>query len=120
MSNQTTELRDLDDKVNQLTLQGKILEALDQFYSDGCTFQEGNEAPIEGKTTQRDRLSEMFASLERFNGATLHGQTIGDGITMTEWTFDMTGGNGEAILWNEVLVRRWQDGEIVSERFYQA
>lgn len=120
MSNKTTALQDLDTQVNTLTLAGKILDALDLHYSDDCSFQEGNEAPIEGKATQRARLSELFASLERFNGATLHSQTIGDGVTMTEWTFDMTGGNGESMVWNEVLVRRWQDNKIVSERFYQA
>lgn len=120
MSNQQMTLQDLDNRVNDLTLKGEILDALDSYYSDACTFQEGNEEPIEGKATQRARLSEMFASLKRFNGATLHSQTIGDGITMTEWTFDMTGGNDEAILWNEVLVRRWEGGEVVSERFYQA
>lgn len=109
-----------DTKLNALNREGKILEGLDLYYAEDCTFQEGNEEPIRGKATQRERLSEMFASLQGFNGATLHSQAVGDGVTVTEWTFDMTGGEGEEIIWNEVLVRNWSGDQVVRERFYQA
>lgn len=109
-----------DNQLNALNREGKILDGLDQFYAEDCTFQEGNEEPIRGKAVQKERLSQMFASLQGFNGATLHSQAIGDGVSVTEWTFDMTGGDGESIIWNEVLVRNWHDGEVVRERFYQA
>lgn len=114
------EIEAQDSKLNALNREGKILEGLDTFYADDCTFQEGNEEPIRGKATQHERLSEMFASLKRFNSATLHTQAVGDGVTVTEWTFDMTAGDDSPILWNEVLVRHWNDGKVVRERFYQA
>lgn len=109
-----------DNQLNSLNRQGKILDGLDRFYADDCTFQEGNEEPIRGKATQRERLSKMFATLTSFNGATLHSQAIGDGVSVTEWTFDMTGGDGEPLIWNEVLVRHWNGDQVVRERFYQA
>ncbi len=37
---------------------------------------------------------------------------------MSEWTFNLTGGDGDKIVWNEVLVRRWNDGKIVAEKYY--
>lgn len=110
----------LDSGLNSLNREGKILEGLDEYYADDCTFQEGNEEPIRGKAIQRDRLSKMFATLKGFNGATLHNQAVGDGVSVTEWTFDMTGGDGQAIIWNEVLVRHWNSDKVVRERFYQA
>lgn len=110
----------LDSELNDLIREGKILDGLDRFYGESCSFQEGNEAPIEGKATQRDRLLKMFSSLKSFNGATLHSRGIGDDVTHTEWTFDMTGPEEESIIWNEVITRHWKDGEIVRERFYQA
>ncbi len=115
-----TDLEQLDSRLNSLNLKGKILEGLDEFYADDCSFREGNGEPVQGKAAQRERLSTMFASLKSFNGATLHAQTIGDDVTLTEWTFDMTGGDGEPMLWNEVLARRWADGKVIDERFYQA
>ena len=114
------EIEQQDTELNALNREGKILDGLDRFYADDCTFQEGNEEPIRGKAAQRDRLSEMFASLKGFNGATLHSQAVGDGVSITEWTFDMTSGDGEPIIWNEVLVRHWNRGKVVRERFYQA
>ncbi len=109
-----------DSALNTLNREGKILDGLDRFYADDCTFQEGNEEPIIGRATQHDRLSTMFSTLKSFNGATLHSQAIGDGVSVTEWTFDMTGPENESIIWNEVLVRHWNGGKVVRERFYQA
>ena len=37
---------------------------------------------------------------------------------MSEWTFNMTGGDGAKIEWNEVLARKWRNGKVVSERYY--
>lgn len=115
-----TEIKHLDDGLNTLNREGKILDGLDAYYADDCTFQEGNETPVRGKAVQRARLSEMFATLKAFNGATLHNQAVGDGVSVTEWTFDMTGGDGQPIIWNEVLVRHWSHDKVVRERFYQA
>ena len=114
------QIEQLDNELNALNRQGKILVGLERFYAEDCTFQEGNEEPIRGKAAQRDRLSEMFASLKSFNGATLHSQALGDGVSVTEWTFDMTSGDGQPMIWNEVLVRHWNGGNVVRERFYQA
>ena len=112
-------IKELDDQLNALNAAGKILDGLDQFYAEDCTFQEGNGDLIEGRATQHARLSTMFATLKAFNGATLRSQGVGDNVTLTEWTFDMVGPDGP-ILWNEVLRRQWKDGKVVSERFYQA
>ena len=109
-----------DNGLNSLNREGKILDGLAAFYAEDCTFQEGNEEPVRGRAAQQERLSKMFASLKGFNGATLHNQAIGDGVSVTEWTFDMTGGDGQPIIWNEVLVRHWNDDKVVRERFYQA
>lgn len=116
----TQDIASQDNELNALNREGKILEGLERFYADDCTFQEGNGEEIRGKATQHDRLSKMFAGLKSFNGASLHSQAVGDGVSLTEWTFDMTSGDGEPIVWNEVLVRHWSDGKVVRERFYQA
>ena len=52
--------------------------------ADGCTFEEGDGSRRESKQAQHDHLSAFFASLRGFNGATLHAQAIGDGVTVSE------------------------------------
>lgn len=112
-------LKQLDAELNQITAAGKILEALDKFYDDDCTFQEGNHPPRVGKQTQRVHLEAFFKTLKAFNGVTLHSEATGEGVTLSEWTFDMVGPDGP-LVWNEVLRRHWQDGKVVSERYYTA
>jgi len=112
-------LKQIDDQLNNMTAAGQILDALEQFYAPDCTFQEGAEEPRRGRNTQHAHLSRFFGTLKQFNRATLHAQGVGDDVTFTEWTFDMTGPDGP-ILWHEILVRRWRDGKVISERYYQA
>ncbi len=115
-----SELKGLDSQLNEMTRSGNILDALNRFYAESCTFQEGNSKDVRvGRQAQHEHLSAFFSSLKAFNGATLHSQGVGDGVTLTEWTFDMTGPDGP-ILWNEILVRNWKNGKVVSERFYTA
>jgi ketosteroid isomerase-like protein len=104
---------------NALTKQGKIINSIDQFYADNCVFIEPDGSRRLSKKDQRAHLEGFFASLKRFESATLHGQSVGDSVSMSEWTFKMTGGDGKPIVWNEVLVRGWKDGRIVSEKYYQ-
>ncbi len=112
-------LKQVDDQLNEMTSAGQILEALERFYAEDCTFQEGNKEPLVGRRAHRDHLTEFFATLKEFTGATLHSQGVGEDATLTEWTFNMVGPEGP-IVWNEILRRQWQDGKVVSERYYTA
>ncbi len=116
-------MSDLEQRVvalDELTAKGENLAALEKFYADQCVFEEPDGSRRESRQAQHNHLSGFFASLKSFNGATLHGNSVGDDLTMSEFTFDMTGAGGEPIVWKEVLVRRWNDGRVVSEKFYQA
>lgn len=113
------DIRALDTELNSMTRNGKILDALERFYSDDCVFQEGNKPPRRGRKAQHDHLSAFFQTLKAFNGATLHGQGVDDDKSLTEWTFDMLGPQGP-IVWNEILVRTWQNGKVIAERYYTA
>ena len=109
---------DAETASNDLTKQGKILESIDQFFADDCVFIERDGSSRKSKQEQRTFLEGFFASLNSFEGATLHAQSVGDNVSMSEWTFEMTGGDGQPMVWHEVLVRYWRGGLIVSEKYY--
>ena len=44
----------LERDLNNMTGQGKILDALQQFYAEDCTFQEGNGGSRGSKQAQHD------------------------------------------------------------------
>ena len=114
------DLQTLETKLNALIGKGEMIEAVEQFYADDCVYQEGNQPPrTGGKKAHKEHLSHLFKTVKTVNALTLHGQSIGGGITMNDCTFNLTTNNGP-ILWNEVFRRRWQNGKVVSERYYTA
>ncbi len=113
------DLMRLEAAVNSLTKEGKILDSIEQYYADNCVFIESDGSSRQSKAAQSEHLSGFFSSLKSFDGATLHGQAAGDNYSASEWTFNMTGGDGGKIEWNEVLVRTWENGKVTSEKYYQ-
>jgi ketosteroid isomerase-like protein len=116
----TTGIEKLENDLNEMTASGRILEALAAFYAEDCVFEEGDGTRRVGRQAQHDHLAAFFASLRGLDAATLHAQCTGSDVSISEWTFTMTAGDGTPIVWNEVLVRRWNDGRVIAERFYQA
>ena len=107
--------------LDSMTAEGQILEALAEYYAESCTFTEAADGSSrDSRGQQHEFLSGFFGSLQGFNGATMHRSAIQGDLSFSEWTFDMTAGNGDSIIWNEVLVRRWENGLVVEEKFYNA
>jgi putative FmdB family regulatory protein len=78
-------------------------------------MQENNEPPTEGKAANRKREEEFLGNIVEFHGATLHAVGVGDDVTFSEGTYDMTLKNGPRMRLNEIARRRWENGKIVHE-----
>jgi len=115
----STELTALEAAVNGLTHQGKMIDAINAYYADNCTFTESDGSSRQSKADQIAHLTGFFGTLKSFDGATLHGTATGENYATSEWTFNMTSQDGSKIEWNEVLVRSWSNGKVVSETYYQ-
>ena len=114
------DLKQLETKLNGLIAKGEMIQAVEAYYADNCIFQEGNNQPrTGGKKGQLEYLGAFFKTVTKVNGIKLHSQAIGDDVTKSEWTFDLST-TGGPILWNEVLCRIWKNGKVVSEKFYTA
>ena len=115
----TSTIEQREQALNSRIQAGDVLGALQEFYADDVAMREGSapDATI-GKEKNLSRLGEFLGSLKQFNGATLHSFAVGDGVSMSEWTFDMVGGDGAPIVWNEVIRRQWRDGLVTEERYY--
>lgn len=112
-----TDLAALETELNQYILDGRILEAFERFYADEIVMQENTAPPVVGKALNRERERAFFGSISD-SKITLLGSAIGDGVTYSEWIFDLHFKDGRRICMTEVSARRWQGGAIVHERFY--
>ncbi len=113
-------LKALIEDLDRMVLAGNILGVVDRYFADDVVSQEGNAPPVRGKAANRARLEAFLSSLRAFNGATLHSYGVGDDVTLSEYTFDLVAEDGTSLIWNEVIRRRWANGQVVDERYYTA
>jgi hypothetical protein len=111
-------LEALDRDLNQLIVQGNALDAFEKYYAEDVVMQENSDEPRRGKTVCREAEKQFFASVEKMNRLELIASAVGDGVSFSEWAFDMVFKNGDRRQLSQVARRVWKDGKVVDERFY--
>ncbi|HEY3443834.1 MAG TPA: SnoaL-like domain-containing protein [Paludibaculum sp.] len=111
-------IEQLDANLNEAILTGKAMEAYETYYAEDVEMQENDTPPSLGKAANREREIAFFASVEQFHGAEVLSKARGDGTTFSEWRMDVTFKGGHRAKWTQAVVRRWQNSQIVAERFY--
>ncbi len=108
----------LVDELNQMILNGNILEAFDKFYADDIVMQDNNYPTRVGKAENRLYEEAFVNGLTAFRGAKVENVLISDGIAVIEWWFDYTHKDYGDRNYKQVSVQRWKDDKIVEEKFY--
>ena len=78
-------LRTNVDQLNQMILEGKILDAFDKFYADDVVMQDNNYPAREGKEVNRQYEEAFVNGLTEFRGAKVVNSIISDDLAVTEW-----------------------------------
>lgn len=112
-----TELAALEAELNQLILAGEPLAAFERFYSDDVVLQENTAPEIAGKARNREREAAFFGSIAETT-VQLLGSAVGEGVTYSEWIYELRFKDGRLVRLTEVSARRWRAGLVVHERFY--
>ncbi|MEM1072404.1 MAG: nuclear transport factor 2 family protein [Planctomycetota bacterium] len=99
---------------------GDILGAFEKHYADGVVMQENSEPPTEGKGANREREEQFVASIKEFKGIWFDAIAINeqDGTSFIEYGFNFINTEGQDITYQQAARQTWNDGKIVSERFY--
>ncbi len=111
------DLAALETQLNQLILDGRSLDAFERFYAEEIVMQENTAPPVVGKALNRERELAFFGSISD-SKISLLGSAVGDGVTYSEWIFELHFKDGRRIHMTEVSARRWKHGQVVHERFY--
>ena len=107
------------EELNDMILQGKMLEAFEKFYAPQVIMQENENPPVVGKNACRAKEEAFVNNITEFRGATLKSVLISDRITVVEWLFDFTHAEWGVRNYTQVSVQRWnEEGQIVNEKFY--
>ena len=112
------DLRTSVDQLNQMILEGKILDAFEKFYADDVVMQDNDYPQREGKEINREYEKAFVGGLTEFRGARVVNTIISDDIAAVEWWFDYTHKDYGVRNYKQVSVQRWKNGKIAEEKFY--
>lgn len=104
--------------LNALILEGKALDAFEQYYDDAVVMQENNSEPTVGKEANRQREIEFFGSITEFRGASVRDIAVGENVSMVTWDYDYTHKDWGVRKYSQVAVQHWNNGKIVREQFF--
>ena len=112
-------------ELNRMLIEGHAREAFERFYADDVVIQENTSPPVVGKDANREREKQFLASVKEWKGLSItalgvspEGNDSGTGVSFLEYDFDFINQDDEPVRYEQVAVQTWENGKIVSERFY--
>lgn len=97
--------------------QGKILEAMEEFYADDVVMAEPYHTTA-GKAANIEREKQFLASVAEWKGFEATATAVDGNISLSEQVMDWVTADGQAMHVEQIAVARWEGGKIVHERFY--
>lgn len=120
MTTATTSVQERVDGLISYINQGKILEAMTEFYADDVTMRENSAEPTVGLAANIDREKQFLASVKEWKWTRWDAIAVNEpgGVSILEYAFQFVNTDGQTVTYEQATVQRWRDGKIVSERFY--
>jgi hypothetical protein len=98
--------------------QGKISEAMNEFYDKDAVMQDNANPPTKGLAANVEREKQFMSGVKEWKGFTVIASGVGDNVTFYESTSDFVTTGGVPVHLEQVAVAKWKNGKIVHERFY--
>lgn len=97
--------------------QGRILDAMHEFYAENVTMQEPGQA-THGLEANIEREKKWMEQIREVRSFQVPRHAAGPNTAMYECIMDWTDTQGKDHHLEEVAVQTWKNGKIVLERFY--
>lgn len=104
--------------LNQLVIDGKLMDAFEKYYHEEIEMQENASAPAKGKDFHRNREREFLANVTEFRSAHVDALAVNGDTSFVIWSYDYTHKIWGLRKYTQVSVQHWKDGKIIRERFF--
>jgi ketosteroid isomerase-like protein len=101
----------------QLVLTGRLIEAFDKYYADDVVMQENRNEPMVGKAANRLRELAFVDSVAEFHQAEVPYTLVDGDRAVIAWMLEFTNKAGQLVRYDQVAIQKWENGQIVHERF---
>jgi hypothetical protein len=114
----TTNLQQRLSELLNYVRQGKIIEAMNEFYDKDTVMQDNANPPTKGLAANIEREKQFLNGVKEWKGFNVKASGVSDDTTLYECTMDFIATNGQPVHMEQVSVAKWKNGKIVHERFY--
>lgn len=111
-------VKDRVHQLNEYIAQGKILEAMEEFYTEDIVMQENLNPPTAGREANIEREKQFLAQVKEFKAYNVLGVGVGEDISFIESELEFINTQGQHVKLTQVTVQRWRGDRIWHERFY--
>ncbi len=111
-------VKELVEDLVKMIGEGKIMEAFEKYYADNVVMQENETDPRVGKDANREYEKAFVGGIVEVHSAKTLGIAVGDNYSTVESFMDVTHKDWGRSVRTQVAVQRWENGKIVSEKFY--
>ncbi len=107
--------------VTNLLAEGKFIDAMEEYLADDVQLFEGNNPAKIGKEFCLAEEHKLLDTVVAFHGyKVLSGPAVKDDTTFYEAVMEFRTNDGTEHRFEQVVRTKWQDGKIISERYYHA
>ncbi|CUS32500.1 ester cyclase [Candidatus Nitrospira nitrificans] len=114
----TTNLQQRLNSLFEYIRQGKIIDAMAEFYDQDTVMQDNANPPTKGLAANIEREKQFMSGVKEWKGFEVKASGTGDNVTFYECTLDFIATTGQPVHMEQVSVAKWKNGKIVHERFY--
>jgi ketosteroid isomerase-like protein len=100
--------------------QGRILDAINEFYTEDAAMQENSQPPTVGREANLEREKQFLRTVKEWQRFDVTAKGVGDDVTFYETVMDWVATDGTPMHVEQVVVAKWQEGKIVHEQFYHS
>ena len=119
MSTPTTiNLQDRLEDLFSYIREGRILDAINEFYAEDATMQENSLPPTVGREANYEREKQFLSMVKEWKGFEVTAKGVGEDVTFYETVMDWVTTDGTPVHVEQVVVAKWRDGKIIHERYY--
>ena len=111
----------LNDRLTDLFVyirEGRIIDAMNEFYAEDVVMQENLESPTIGREANIEREKQFLSMVKEWKGFQVISQGSGQDVTFYETVMDWVATDNTLVHVEQVVVAKWQNGKIIHERFY--
>ena len=97
--------------------QGRIVDAIHEFYGESIVSRENLNPPTIGKTANLKREAGFEAYVAQWHRARAKSVLVDSDRAIINWDLEYTSTDGKRWHYDELALQRWENGQIVEERF---